>query len=59
MSAKRSKVALPASSRRIRQAKKALQTTSQQVRIDLMVQAGVMTSQQADKAKAKLAVAEG
>lgn len=57
MSAKRSKVPLTASSRRIRQAKKALQTTSHQVRIDLMVQAGVMTKQQADKAKSKLTVA--
>ncbi len=53
MSAKRSKFAMTASSRRIHQAKKALQTVSHQVRIDLMVQAGVMTKQQADKAKAK------
>ena len=57
MSAKRSKLALSTSSRRIHQAKKALQTTSHEVRIDLMVQAGVMTKQQADKAKAKLAAA--
>ena len=59
MSAKRSKVALTASSRRIRQAKKALQTTAHQVRIDLMVQAGVMTKQQADQAKANLVAAGG
>jgi ribosomal protein S20 len=54
MSAKRSKAPLPASSRQIRQAKKALKTTSQQARIDLMVRAGVMTKQQADTAKSKL-----
>ncbi len=56
MSAKRSTVALSASSRRIRQAKRALKTTPQQVRVDLMVQTGVMTTQQADNTKAKLAV---
>ena len=59
MSAKRSKMAPSESFRRIRRAKKALQTTSQQVRIDLMVRAGVMTKQQADKAKSKLTAVGG
>lgn len=55
MSAKRYKLVLPSSSLRIRKAKKTLQEMSKGKRIDLMVKAGAMTQQQADKAKKRLA----
>jgi hypothetical protein len=55
MSAKQYKLAMPSSSQRIRKAKKTLREMSKLDRIDLMVKAGSMSQQQADKAKKKLA----
>lgn len=55
MSPKRSKMPLSCSVRRIRKGHKHLRAMSQSDRIDLMVAAGVMTSQQADRANGKLA----
>ncbi|MBX9677585.1 MAG: hypothetical protein K2X38_02395 [Gemmataceae bacterium] len=54
MSADRSKIQLPYSSEVIRKAKKALHKMPKTMKIDLMVEAGVMTVQQAVKAKRKL-----
>jgi NAD(P)H-hydrate repair Nnr-like enzyme with NAD(P)H-hydrate epimerase domain len=59
MCAKRYKVVLPSSSQRIRKAKKTLREMSKLDRIDLMVKAGSMTQQQAEKAKKKLGEIQG
>ena len=59
MCAKRYKLVLPSSSQRIRKAKRALREMSKLDRIDLMVKAGSMTQQQAEKAKKKLAEIQG
>ncbi len=58
MSAKRYKLALPASTERIRQARIYLEKMSQEEQIDLMVKAKVMTIEQAARAKKKLAEAK-
>jgi hypothetical protein len=54
MSVKRYRLALPASTERIRQARATLKKMSQEEQIDLMVNAGVMTVQQVEQAKMKL-----
>jgi hypothetical protein len=59
MCAKRYKVVLPSSSQRIRRAKQTLREMSKLDRIDLMVKAGSMTQQQAEKAKKKLGEIQG
>ena len=59
MSVKRYKLALPSSSQRIRKAKEALKAMPKAKRIDLMVEAGVMTKTQAERAKEKLNEAQG
>jgi hypothetical protein len=51
MSRKRSRVASSASSERIRRAVEHLQQMPQEERIDLMVEAKVMTREQAERAK--------
>lgn len=58
MSAKHYKLALPASTERIRQARIYLEKMSQEEQIDLMVKAKVMTIEQAARAKKKLAEAK-
>jgi hypothetical protein len=55
MSGKRSKVASSASSQQIRRAVKKLQQMPKEERIDLMVEAKVMTQEQAERAKAEWA----
>jgi hypothetical protein len=51
MSAKHYKLAMPASSEKISKAKKALKAMPKLRKIDLMVKACVMTSEQAERAK--------
>ena len=58
MSAKRYKLEVSSSTQRIRKARKFLQKLPKVKRIDLMVKAGVMTEEQADRAKKKLAEME-
>lgn len=58
MSAKRSKLAVPSSVWRIRKAKKMLREMSDLERIEVAVEAGVMTREQADRAKQRLAEIE-
>ncbi len=58
MSAKRYKLEVSSSTLRIRKARKFLQKLPKVKRIDLMVKAGVMTEEQADRAKKKLAEME-
>jgi hypothetical protein len=55
MSVKRYKLALSTSSQKIRKARTKLKQMSKQRRIELMVEAGVMTEEQAERAKKKLA----
>jgi ribosomal protein S20 len=55
MSKKQSKITMSASSRKIRRAVVNLQHMPREKRIDLMVEAGVMTSDQAARAKRNLA----
>lgn len=55
MSIKRSKLALSESTLRIRRAMKNLENMPKAKRIDLMVKAGVMTPEQAARAKETLA----
>jgi len=55
MSAKHYKLELLSSTKQIRKAMRFLQKMSKEKRIDLMVKAGVMTEEQAEKAKKKLA----
>ena len=59
MSVKRSKLALPSSSQKIRKAKMSLRTMTKARRIELMVEAGVMTPRQAKQAKKKLSEVQG
>jgi len=58
MSVKRYKLALPASSQKIRKARKQLKEMSKLRKIELMVEARVLTVEQADKARKKLAEAQ-
>ena len=58
MSAKRYKLEVSSSTLRIRKARKFLKKLPKVKRIDLMVKAGVMTEEQADRAKKKLAEME-
>ena len=58
MSAKRSKVPVPSSVWRISRARKMLREMSDLERIEVAVKVGVMTRQQADKAKRRLAEIE-
>jgi ribosomal protein S20 len=58
VSAKRYKLEVSSSAERIRKARKFLQKLPKVKRIDLMVKAGVMTEEQADRAKKKLAEME-
>ena len=58
MCAKRYNLVLPSSSQRIRNARKSLRKMSKVERIDLIVAAGSMTEQQAEKAKKKVAEIE-
>lgn len=53
MSAKRSEIILPSSSRQIREIRRAFQAMPKEKRIDLMVEAGVPTLTQAERAKKK------
>ncbi len=55
MSVKRYKLALPESTMRIRRARKRLEAMTKDERIDLMVKAGVMTPEQAARAKETIA----
>lgn len=55
MSAKRSKPMLPRSAHQIAQARKLLRTMPWTRKIELMVQAKVMTPEQAERAKQRLA----
>ncbi|QEH35050.1 hypothetical protein OJF2_35950 [Aquisphaera giovannonii] len=55
MSAKHSEVALPASSERIREAKAALKRIPKERKLELMVEAGAITPEQADRARKRLA----
>jgi hypothetical protein len=57
MSVKRYKLALSASSQKIRKAKKTLKQMTKLRKIELMVEAGAMTKRQAEKARKKLAEA--
>jgi hypothetical protein len=59
MSVKRYKLALPSSTQRIRKAKMSLKAMPKSKHIDLMVKAGVMTENQAEKAKKKLGEVQG
>ncbi|MFO0926971.1 MAG: hypothetical protein U0736_08005 [Gemmataceae bacterium] len=59
MCAKRYKLEVPSSTQRVRKARKALREMSQVDQIDLMVKAGLMTPEQAEKAKQKLAQSQG
>ena len=54
MSAKRYKLALPTSVQKIRKAKAALKGMTELKKIELMVKAGAMTEEQAEKARQKL-----
>ena len=54
-----SKLALPSSSQKIRKAKMSLRTMTKARRIELMVEAGVMTPRQAAQAKKKLSEIQG
>ena len=54
MSVKRCKLTLPASTDRIRKARAKLKEMPQERQIEIMVKAGVMTVQQAERAKKKL-----
>ena len=54
MSVKRYKLALPTSSEKIRQAKTRFKAMTKLRKIELMVEAGVMTKSQAKRAKKKL-----
>lgn len=54
MCAKRYNLVLPSSIQRIRKAKQTLREMSKSDRIDLMVKAGSMTPEQAEKAKKQL-----
>jgi hypothetical protein len=58
MSVKRSKLALPTSTQIIRKARISLRKMSNQRKIELMVQAGIMTQSQADRVIKKLAEAQ-
>lgn len=58
MSAKRSKFPISESAWRIRKAKKMLKEMSDLEGIEVMVKAGVMTREQADRAKQRLAEIE-
>ena len=58
MSAKHYELEVSSSTLRIRKARKFLQKLPKEKRIDLMVKAGVMTEEQADRAKKKLAEME-
>ncbi len=58
MSVKRSKLAVPSSVWRIRKARERLRGMSDLEGIELMVKAGVMTREQADRAKQRLAEIE-
>jgi len=55
MSVKRYKLAMPASSRKIREATTNLKQMSRLRKIELMVESGAMTERQADRARKKLA----
>ena len=55
MSVKRYKVALSTSSQKIAKAKTKLKQMSRLRKIELMVEAGAMTEEQAERAKKKLA----
>jgi hypothetical protein len=59
MSVKRYKLAMPASSQRIKKAKKTLKEMPKLKKIDLIVASGGMTEKQAEKAKKKLMNASG
>jgi hypothetical protein len=58
MCAKRYKP-VPSSAQRIRKARKLIREMPKADQIDLMVEAGVMTQEQAERAKKKLAELEG
>ena len=55
MSVKRYKPALSTSSQKIREAKTKLKQMSRLRKLELMVEAGAMTAEQAERAKKKLA----
>lgn len=59
MSAKRSRLVRSASSQKVRMAKLALQEMPKLRQIDLMVEAGSLTEEQAKRAKKKLAEVAG
>ena len=59
MCAKRYKLALPSSSQRIRKARVTFRKMSKLDRIDLMVKAGALTEEQAQKVRGKVVELEG